>query len=255
MLIEEHLSRIQPEAVKAQAKFPKIFIDDIAKLTAAKRMAWSGILSSIATAESMEEKVLRPMVGAFSFSSVASAYMNVHIADEHRHADALKEFNLKIFKHVKTKKTLTDKVIYEFLFGNIERLILKRPIPFLAGLYFYELFSEKLYVQIKAAAKRDGLNSLAELVTAIEKDEFRHRAAVKILFSLWRKSRTTDRWDLVLTRIFLSIVRTDVNTSKFAIYNKQLRTNMLTLGIDAGQLWAQSGVAARKAYEQVSELI
>src|SRR5262249_54115395 len=103
---------------------------------------------------------MEPLIRAVEFHQTASDFFKSHSADEARHAEMLKNYLWKTFRHEKKDRTLTDRLIYDRFFPWAGRLTQSRPMPALAGLLFYEIFVGELYDELRSVAKSDGLEDL-----------------------------------------------------------------------------------------------
>lgn len=249
------ISRLNQEFLHSSSRKYSITADASDHLTIQQKKAWAEILSSAATAEGEEENMVRPLKDFFSSHQALSEYIELHAQDEHRHAQMLKEYILQTFQYEKKKKTFTDKFVYGFLFQKIKALASHRPLPFLTTLYFYELYAEVFYSQLKKQSQQFNLPHLNEFFGVIQKDELRHIAGLKGLIQIWREEKWQVKWiDLALTRFLMGVVNFDVNTSRWAFYNKKLRRNMETLGLDPDFFRQEARRHAIVSYEKMRGL-
>lgn len=245
------ITRLNQEFLQSPSRQYLVAADSCAHLTAEQKKAWAEILSSAATAEGEEESMVRPLRDFFSQTAALNEYIELHAQDEHRHAEMLRDYVFKTFQHQKKKKTFTDRFVYDFLFKKIKTFASHRPLPFLTTLYFYELYAEEFYSQLKKQSAHFQLPHLNEFFSTIQKDELRHIAGLKALIQVWAQEKWAVTWmDLALTRFLMTIVHFDVNTSRWAFYNKRLRRNMMTLGLDPEFFQKEAARHARFSYEK-----
>ncbi len=249
------IARLNKEFSQASSQSYLIQKDSCEQLNEAQRKAWSQILSSAATAEGEEENMVRPLKDFFAANPDLKDYIEFHAQDEHRHAQLLRDYIFKTFQYTKKKRTITDHIVYDFLFQKIKALASHRPLPFLTTLYFYELYAEEFYSQLKKQSEHFKMPHLFELFSVIQKDELRHIAGLKALIQIWQQKKwPVSRMDLALTKLLMMIVRFDVNTSWWAFYNKKLRRNMTTLGLDPHFFYQEANRHAKNSYEKFREL-
>jgi rubrerythrin len=229
--------------------------DEVQHLSLEKQQAWAQVLSSAASAEESEEMVIGPLLQAFEFSSNLHRYLSLQAAEESLHHALLKAYVQKTFNHVKKSKSMTDRVIYDGVFQGLQSLTRKRPLPILVATLFYEWFAKDFYSDLALAAERDRLPSLKKMFLQIEKDEHRHRAGLKMILTLWKQQgMNVDKIDLFYSRFLLKIVRMDVNTASWAFYNRKLKRNLSTLGMDTDVIFQRSKDYAEKAYQELQSL-
>ena len=215
-------------------------------------MAWAQLLSSAASAEESEEMVIHPILKAFEYSEILHRYLKTHMNDESRHQALLKEYVKNNFSYEKKKKTLTDIVIYKGIFKAMSKITEDRPLPIIVAILFYEWFAEEFYSELMARASDDKLVNLRNLFAHIEKDEHRHRAGIKALLGIWKnEGRKIDKTDILYTRFLLQVTRMDVNTANWAFYNKRLKRNLSTLGLDTEKIYRNSKLYAEKAIAEL----
>jgi rubrerythrin len=229
--------------------------DSIDHLSPEERLAWAHILSSAASAEAEEENMVRPLADFFKNVTPIRDYIQFHAQDENRHARLLKEYIAKTFQYEKKTKTLTDKIIYEQIFTRLRNWGERRPLPFLATLLFYEMFAEEFYSQLKISAEKAGLQKLVQFFSVIQKDELRHLAGLKSLFSYWRHQEfPVTTADLAITRLLMMIVKADVSTHRLSFYNNRLRKNMIAIGIMPDWMSEQTSVFSKRTYQEIAKL-
>lgn len=245
------ISRLNQEFLQSPSRKYVVTADACDHLTPEQKKAWAEILTSAATAEGEEENMVRPLRDFFSKTPDLNEYIELHAQDEHRHAHMLSDYVFKTFQHQKKRRTITDKIVYDFLFQKIKTLASNRPLPFLTTLYFYELYAEEFYSQLKKQSAHFKLANLNDFFGTIQKDELRHIAGLKALIQIWSQQKWSVGWlDLALTKFLMFIVRFDVNTGSWAFYNKRLRRNMTILGLDPGFFHNESKKHAVTAYEK-----
>ena len=222
--------------------------DQSGHLEVQKREAWAGLLSSFATGELTERALMTHLQNAFEGDSEAMDFVKAHSDDEARHGNLLKAYVKKTFGFEKKNKTLTDRIVYDRLFPLLGIASSKRPLPFLAGLLFYEILVDEIYVELREAAKKDGLSQLAKLLTSMNQDENRHKAGVKILMSRWKKLHgKPDLADYALALPFLGLIWLDINTRSWARYNSHVRKNLRTLGVNPDRVAQRSDEVFRQS--------
>ena len=249
---DSFMQRLSTEAVSAAALFPTVMADDVSGLSPEKARAWPELLCSMGSAEGTEENLMIPLLDAFAGHPQHQSYLRLHAEDESRHADAFRKYSEVTFQHRKKGKTFTDRVIYDGVFQAIRKVGAKRPAPILAGIYFYEFFTEKFYRQVIEAARRDGLVNLETMLTRVEKDELRHRAGVKYLLGQCGKLvRPLDAIDSLLAKTLVGIVVMDINMHPAAIYNRRVQRNLKTLGFSTDELFREAITCAKITLERV----
>lgn len=254
--LQDIILKLTEEGEKAALPISFPLSDSTTHLTAERKMAWAGLLSSAASAEESEEMVIDPVLKAFRDSPLLVRYLKTHMSDESRHQDLLKEYVKNNFQYEKKKKTFTDIVVYKGIFRGVSEISEKRPLPIIVAILFYEWFAEEFYSELMNCAERDGLVNLKNLFIRIEKDELRHRAGIKALLAIWKsEGKKIDKIDLFYTRLLLGVTRMDVNTASWAFYNKRLIKNLTALGLDTEKIYERSKSYADKAInELISEI-
>jgi hypothetical protein len=211
--------------------------DDLAHLSSERRAAWARVLSSLATAESIEETVLLPMVEGLRHDSEAVEYIKVHGRDEERHFKLLSRYLRNTFGYRKKHRTLTDRMIYDGVLPRLVKSFRRKPIPGLAMIHAYEKISLPYYAALRREAQADGAQNLVTLIRIIEKDELRHVAGVEALLGQEIARNGGLSWlDQGMIRGVLQMVRTDADLGPWAFHNRELRTCIERLGIDADAL-------------------
>jgi hypothetical protein len=249
------IERINAEFRETQKNTQDPIPDSVEHLTTEQREAWRSILSSAASAEGEEEHMVRPLVDFFAFAPAISAYVNLHAADELRHAKQIKTYLYETFGYVKTQKTLSDRIIYDQIFARLHNLILKRPLPFIATLLFYEIFAEDFYAQLRSKAETMNLPQLTCYLRGIQKDELRHRAGVKWLFSYWGQSNLpVYKSDVFWMNLMIFIVKMDISASWWAFWNRRLRRSLKTLDIQPDYFSEKASAYSRIAEQEIAVL-
>ena len=200
---------------------------ETSRLNAEKRLGWAGFLSSIATSESVEHLVVEPLKEHFRDDPEIQEFIARQAEDEIRHYNMFSSYVLKHFQYKKTRKTLTDKIVYDRFLPMIAAYGKSRPLAILLVLQFYETFSIEIYRELKVIAANDGLGELIELIETVEKDEWRHLAGLKKM----AKGPIPLR-DRAIARLITLVLRFDVHAGRWAIHNQKLRKNLMRIGLD-----------------------
>lgn len=249
------ISRLNLEFLQSPSRNYVVKADVCDHLIESQKQAWAEILSSAATAEGEEENMVRPLRDFFKSIPILNEYIELHAQDEHRHASMLQLYILKTFQYEKKQRTFTDRVIYDFLFQKLRAQAAHRPLPFLTTLYFYELYAEEFYSQLKKQSEVFKMPHLTEFFSTIQKDELRHIAGLKALIQVWSQEKwSANLYDLVLTKFLMWVVRLDVNTGWWAFYNKKLKRNMKILGLDPEFFYKESSRHAQNSYNKFKDL-
>lgn len=255
MLDFSRIEKINAEFKSVQENTKNPGCDSIIHLTPEQKAAWTTVLSSSASAEAEEEHLVRPLVAFFSFEPNVSEYISRHALDELRHASQLKVYLRETFSYVKTNRTLSDRIIYDQIFAKISPYVARRPLPFIATLMFYEIFAEDFYACLRAKAEEFSLPELATYLRSIQKDELRHRAGIKWLFSYWHYANLpVQKEDPFLMKLFMLIVKLDISTSWWAFWNRKLRRSLKTLGINANEFSVKAEKYGQMAREELASL-
>ena len=218
-------------------------------LSAEKQNAWANFLSSIATTESIETMLIEPIRKAFGSSMATLDYLDAHGDDERRHHQLLTSYVKRTFGFEKKHRSGTDLVVYGFLLPHFSRLGRYKPLYLLTPLRFYEAFSLEFYKVLKILAQADGLPRLVALIQSIEKDELRHLAGLDTLVHKYRENTgTPSRADLMLIRSVLNLLLFDINIAPWAVHNRKVRRNALTIGIDPAKMGHDARGAADDAF-------
>jgi ribonucleotide reductase beta subunit family protein with ferritin-like domain len=181
--IEKKLHTLTEHARKPNEDL-SVYLDSpavIGALPPLRRLAYQKILSSIATVESTEEVILRPVAESVQKNAVLNAYLVTHANDEQLHADMVSHYVLKTLDYVKTKRSLTDRVIYDRILPRLADRAKDRPVSFALATYFLESMAEYVYRELKKSTIADGLTGLTKLIESIERDERRHLAGIECL--------------------------------------------------------------------------
>jgi rubrerythrin len=251
--LQEIILKLTEEGEGVSDVLPFTLKDSIDHLSPERIKAWTGLLSSAASAEESEEMVIDPVLKAFKNSPLLQRYLKTHMRDEQRHQHHLKDYVKTNFSFEKNKKTLTDLIIYKGIFKGVSEISEKRPLPIITAILFYEWFAEEFYAELMDTAEKDKLFNLKKLFERIERDELRHRAGIKALLALWKKEgKKIDQFDLICTKFLLGVTRLDVNTASWAFYNKKLKTNLTALGLDTEKIYTRSKAYAQKALDELA---
>lgn len=97
---------------------------------------------------------------------------------------------------------------------------------------FFEIFGSNFYHKFKFSAKDKGLQNLYELINQIEEDEKRHIFGIRILLLNQINKIKISFLDKIYIKTILSIVMLDLNMSKLAIHNYNVRKNVTKIGLD-----------------------
>ncbi|HEX4925746.1 MAG TPA: ferritin-like domain-containing protein [Bdellovibrionales bacterium] len=217
-------------------------------LSPEKRLGWAGLLSSIATSESAEQLVVEPLVENFGADPELKELIERQAADEVRHYRIFTSYNERVFQFRKTKRTLTDKIVYDRFLPLMSAVGRRRPQAILLILQFYESFSIEIYKELKRLAQNDRLYELAEIIDETERDEWRHLAGLKRISKATRKGSVTqfDRW---LARLITLVLRFDVHAGPWALHNKKLRKNLERIGFDPAIMVRAAAFASARTHE------
>ncbi len=255
MLDFSRIEKINAEFKSAQESSLNPQPDSVNHLTLVQQTAWTSILSSSASAEAEEEHLVRPLIEYFSFAPDVSEYVGHHALDELRHARQTKIYLRETFGFVKTKRTLSDRIIYDQIFSRLESLVLARPLPFVATLLFYEIFAEDFYAQLREKAEVMQLPHLASYLRNVQKDELRHRAGIKWLFSYWNYANLpVHKTDTIWMKAMIFIVKMDISASWWAFWNRRLRKSLKVLGINPNQYSNKTTYYTRLAQQEMASL-
>ena len=222
-------------------------------LTAEKQAAWKKIIGSIISAEAAEERVLKPVLEAFSFHPLVKQYVHTHARDEEKHAGWLKLYLKTSFQFERKKQSLSSKIIYGNVLPFVSRATCaNHPMLVLIVVYFYEVYSQFIYSEAKKAARRDELPELVSLIERIEKDERRHLAGIEAVTEFYQnevKSFKTSDW--FLAKMALQIARIDLAQAPWAIHNRELAKQVSCLGISTEAWHARGEIAEQKSLELI----
>ena len=231
-------------------------VDRVDGLDDRKKQGWRRILSSVATTESVEEIMMLPLEKAFKDYPEIVRYLVSHKQDETRHHQLLNRYLKNTFDYVKIERTFSDRWIYDRILPRVAKRLESKPLYGLAMLLFFEMYGVGFYKNFKNQAERDGLSGLAEVVKLIEKVELRHMSGLDLLCSYYmsssgRNGRVT--WfESLLLRFCLLILVLDVNMSRWAIHNLEVREHVKMMGLDPHDLTLGAYQAARDVYRKVA---
>jgi hypothetical protein len=93
---------------------------------------------------------------------------------------------------------------------------------------------------------------LAEVVKLIEKDELRHMSGLSLLSSYCKSIGHKATWlDSLVIKVFLFVLVIDVNMSRWALHNSEVRKHVQMIGLDPNCLTAGAYQAAREVHERI----
>lgn len=225
--------------------------DEIFHLSNSKKEGWKKILSSVATTEAVENVLMTELKKAYQDKDELLSYLSSHQLDEYRHHKNITKYLTNTFQYQKTKRTFSDKIIYDITFPKITKMFSKKPIYGLGLLLFFEIYGVNFYKQFKESAKHDGLNELAKLISQIEEDEQRHIAGIKILLTEQKNTTKINRKDVIFFKFILSIVTLDVNMSFWAFHNRKVRKHIFQIGLNPNRLTQTAYKTAQQIYRQI----
>jgi hypothetical protein len=230
---------------------PRVPADSIGKLSQEKRAGWARFLSSIATTESIEEAIIAPIGIHHAFASPsAQEFLRHQEEDERRHFDLLTDYVKETFDYRKTKKSVSDLVIYDTILPKLGRLFRDWPVGPLVCIQFYEAFSLYFYKLLKECATRDELFGLVSILEAIEKDELRHLSGIGVLVQKWKETKgLPGKLEVTGIRALLQLLLIDIDLAPWAIHNREVRRSALAIGLDVQKM----GKAARKSANETLE--
>ncbi len=206
---------------------------------------WKKLLASVSTTESLEDTIITKIMAAFSNNDRKLNYLKSQKKDEIIHTNRLINYNLQTFKYKKIKKSICDKIIYGIILKNIANLFQKKPIYGLSVLLFFEIYGVQFYKKIGKSSKQHHLSELGKLIDQITQDEERHIAGVKILLQEEQKGKSLNFIDKIALKIILGFCILDLNMSKYAFHNTEVRKNILMLGIDPDELTSHARKTAK----------
>lgn len=224
--------------------------DDPKNLSPIKYAGWKRVLSSIATTEAIEEIMMNELKIPFLNNPTCLDYMLGHQQDEQKHAKQIAEYTQNTFNYKKTKRTLSDKILYDRIFPKLFKYFSNKPIYGLAMLLFFEIYALTFYKKVKNQAELDGLSALSELIGLIMQDEQRHLAGASILFEEQKKQIKRTLLNKFLLRFFLALAVLDLNMNRWAFYNRQVRLHMLKIGLKPSELTRLAQNTAQKIYNR-----
>lgn len=225
--------------------------DDVSHLSADRRAGWRRILSSVATTEGVERTLMDPIREAFASEPEILAFVTTHQQDEHRHHVLLSRYLKNTFDYVKTKRTTSDKIIYDRVFPRLARLFRRKPLYGLSMLHFIENYGVSFYRGFKAQAEADGLHELVRLLKQIEKDELRHMAGLDALIAILEHGAAPlTLTDKLWIRGCLEAMALDINMRPWAVHNREVRDHVLKLDLDPEALTRAARAAVTKTYAE-----
>lgn len=224
--------------------------DNLDQLSAAKRAGWRRILSSIATTEAAEDILMQELKIPFQNEPVHLDYLCGHQQDEQKHGRLIAQYLKQTLNYQKTKRTLSDKVLYDTIFPKLFKSFVKKPVYGLGILLFFEIYAVTLYKKIKNQAQADELLALSELIELIEQDEKRHIAGATILFYEQKERTPKTLLTKFYLRFLLSLAVLDLNMNAWAFHNRQIRTHLFNLGINPTELTTIARKTAKKIYRR-----
>lgn len=206
---------------------------------------WKKLLASVSTTESLEDIIITKIMAAFTNNEKKLNYLKSQKNDESIHTSKLINYNLQTFKYKKIKKSICDKIIYGVILKNVSNLFQKKPIYGLSVLLFFEIYGVQFYKKLGKSSKQHHLSELGKLIDQITQDEERHIAGIKILLTEEKKAKSLNFIDKIAIKLILSICILDLNMSKYAFHNTEVRKNILMLGIDPDELTIQAKKTAK----------
>jgi len=248
--LEKLFLNLTEHSRKSNSDLPS-FVDSkevVNALSEVKREAWKKLLSSVASVEATEDDVLKPVAEFFNSEPVLKNYLQSHAQDEYFHAELFKGYVKETFSYVKTKRSLTDQLIYDRALPFLANRAQNRPIPFALAVLFYERYASFFYEKLKTQAAVDGLRGLVRLIEAVEKDERRHMIGIESVVHYIQLEKKIDFIDRVSTRSLLELLLVDVNQSRYAIYNRKVRRSMQAIGIDPDYICEKGKWSAKQVY-------
>lgn len=248
MEMSEHLERLASAPLLTLQKR----VDEISHLTEWQRKGWADLLSSIASSEGIESVVIRPLVEAFAGEPAALSFLQRQAEDEQAHQQTLKDYLRETFSFEKKTSSLTSRVVYQRIFPSLLSLGEKAPLGPLALIYFYETLSAGFYHHVQDRAGAAGLATLVEIFTVMEKDEIRHRKGIALL--LGERAAKAGFAERAFARSLMSIARLEVQASWWAVYNRKVRENIATIGLNPDDFVQQAEQAEHATLALLSPL-
>jgi rubrerythrin len=235
-----------------EGEFFQVQADEAGHLSRGQRAAWGSFLLSIATTESIEESLIEPLKKTFSHHALLTKCIDFHSRDERRHFQLLTEYVKKSFKMTKTYRSQSDLVVYDTILPKVTKALSHRPACLIGILHFYEMFSLDFYKELKVRATDNGLKNLVTLIQTLEKDELRHLACLELLMeNLEKRSRLGITFDKLSLRAVLELLMADINTREWALHNRHVRKNVLSIGLKPADMAGNARKATKKATELV----
>ena len=226
-------------------------LERCASLDPTRKAAWVRVLSAIQTSELMEFQVLEPLLAHYQNDAQSTQFLSQQSVDEKRHSDLLRAYLLSCFGYVKSKPTLSDRFFYSVIFPLARRFLFGRVLYGVAVILFYERFSVGLYVQLLKIARQDGLHELAHIIDGILKDEAGHINGLRHLIKRSATRESNILPNSFLLRLVLILASADVNFSRWALHNRQIRKQLQMLDVDPDLINGRR----KKAVSRVASLI
>lgn len=226
-----------------------MYRDDATHLNPGQSRSLCRVLSALMTGEGSEALVFEPMLASLNGSSSGSkrlaAYMEQHSQDEQRHADSLQTYLKETFSYQKSRKTVTDVLLYDALVPRAAAWIRREPRLGTAVLMAYEIYTSYVYNALHGRAQALRLPTLASLAAGIMEDEKRHLAGVLWLGRHFPALSLRGRLRL---KFLLRVFRWDVGIGRASLHNRSLRRGFIGVGIDEGGFSAMVRRSASEAW-------
>lgn len=197
---------------------------------------WKKILASISTTESLEETIISKLIISYKNDLIKTRYLISHKNDENLHTKKLINYNFQTFGYKKIKKTLSDIIIYDLFLKNFSIFFIKKPIYALSLLLFFEIYGAQFYRIMSETSKNNNLINLSKIIDKITKDEERHIAGIKKLIKSEIKYKKLSNIDKILIILIINICIFDLNMNKFSFHNKEVRNNVIQIGMNPNEL-------------------
>lgn len=239
MVRDDHRLKILTQhGVQADAIYSDLNLsDDVTHLNEIRRTGWRRVLSSVATTEGLEQILIEPIKMAYINNPDVLAYLETHHRDEARHRDTLNRYLKSTFDYVKTKRTVTDQVVYDTILPKLSKFFVKNPAYGLALIDFLETYSVPVYNDLRQQAEVDGLSNLVEIFKVMTKDEIRHRTGVRHLLEIRKCEKgPMRRWERAFVRSSVELMVLDLKMSKWAIHNREIRTHLQKISISTEKM-------------------
>lgn len=209
-----------------------------------RRHAWGSMLSSLATSEKIENLILDPLIEKYTVEDEpVGRYLQAHSRDELKHYNWLTQYVKENTQYVRTGKSLSDRIFYDFLLPRLALYAQTQAIYLFAIMYFYELFTLDLYKELIRAANEDQLPNAQNIFLNIRTDEVRHCQAAKDLIRFTLQKSPASIFDRIIIRLWLRLFQLDMSTFFWCIHNKRVRQSTRGLGISPRRMWQMSGRA------------